>query len=143
MPDGGAADFGRVLRLYGARAASLDRGDSGGVRVDLREDALSSAAGAAPAVACARFFRSCAIPAAVLLALLLFFQLGNEWALAGWLALFLTQRLGISPAAALLMLALYWLALLVGRVGGAMDVCRASGTGVCWSEAQPHPFWAA
>ena len=34
---------------------------------------------------------------AVLLSLLLFFQLGNEWALAGWLALFLNQRLGISP----------------------------------------------
>jgi|SRR5579863_2797060 len=55
-------------------------------------------------------------PAAVLLALLLFFQLGNEWAVAGWLALFLTQRLGISPASSLLMLALYWLALLIGRV---------------------------
>jgi MFS transporter, FHS family, glucose/mannose:H+ symporter len=55
-------------------------------------------------------------PAAVLLALLLFFQLGNEWALAGWLTLFLTQRLGISPVTALLMLALYWFALLVGRV---------------------------
>ncbi len=54
---------------------------------------------------------------AVLLALLLFFQLGNEWALAGWLPLFLIQRLGISPASSLLMLALYWLALLVGRVG--------------------------
>jgi len=55
-------------------------------------------------------------PAAVLLALLLFFQLGNEWAVAGWLTLFLTQRLGISPASSLLMLALYWLALLIGRV---------------------------
>lgn len=55
-------------------------------------------------------------PAAVLLSLLLFFQLGNEWALAGWLAVFLTQRLGISPASALMMLALYFLALLVGRV---------------------------
>lgn len=56
-------------------------------------------------------------PAAVLLALLLFFQLGNEWAVAGWLTLFLTQRLGISPASSLLMLALYWFALLIGRVG--------------------------
>jgi MFS transporter, FHS family, glucose/mannose:H+ symporter len=52
---------------------------------------------------------------AVLLSLLLFFQLGNEWALAGWLALFLSQRLGISPPSALGMLALYWLALTVGR----------------------------
>ncbi len=55
-------------------------------------------------------------PAAVLLSLLLFFQLGNEWAIAGWLPLFLSQRLGISPASALQMLALYWVALLVGRV---------------------------
>lgn len=52
---------------------------------------------------------------AVLLSLLLFFQLGNEWALAGWLALFLNQRLGISPPSALGMLALYWLALTIGR----------------------------
>jgi len=52
---------------------------------------------------------------AVLLSLLLFFQLGNEWALAGWLPLFLNQRLGISPTTALWMLALYWLALTVGR----------------------------
>src|SRR5512142_2508920 len=52
---------------------------------------------------------------AVLLSLLLFFQLGNEWGLAGWLALFLSQRLGISPPSALGMLALYWLALTIGR----------------------------
>jgi MFS transporter, FHS family, glucose/mannose:H+ symporter len=52
---------------------------------------------------------------AVLLSLLLFFQLGNEWALAGWLPLFLSQRLGASPASALRLLALYWLALLVAR----------------------------
>jgi fucose permease len=55
-------------------------------------------------------------PAAVLFSLLLFFQFGNEWAVAGWLALFLSQRLGISPATALMLLALYWAALLVGRV---------------------------
>ncbi|MBV8847580.1 MAG: MFS transporter [Bryobacterales bacterium] len=55
-------------------------------------------------------------PAAVLLALLLYFQLGNEWAIAGWLPLFLTRRLGVSPVTALSMLAMYWLALLVGRV---------------------------
>jgi len=54
-------------------------------------------------------------PAAVLLSLLLFFQLGNEWAIAGWLPLFLSQRLGMSPESSILMLALYWLALLVGR----------------------------
>jgi fucose permease len=54
-------------------------------------------------------------PAAVLFAALLFLQFGNEGALAGWLALFLTQRLGASPATSLLLLALYWAALLVGR----------------------------
>ena len=55
-------------------------------------------------------------PAAVLFSLVLFFQFGNEWAIAGWLPLFLTQRLGMSPAAAIGLLAFYWLALLVGRV---------------------------
>lgn len=63
-------------------------------------------------------------PAAVLLALLLFFQFGNEWAVAGWLALFLTQRLGISPVAALMMLALYWTALLLGRVAAQWALSR-------------------
>jgi fucose permease len=58
-------------------------------------------------------FRS---PAAVLFALLLFFQFGNEWSLAGWLPLLLIQRLGISPLASLLLLALYFFCLLVGRV---------------------------
>jgi fucose permease len=55
-------------------------------------------------------------PHALLLSLVLFFQLGNEWAIAGWLPLFLSQRLGMSPSAAVLMLAFYWLALLIGRV---------------------------
>lgn len=58
-------------------------------------------------------------PAAVLLALLLFFQFGNEWSLAGWLPLLLTKRVGVSPASSLLMLAVYWLALLVGRVAAS------------------------
>jgi fucose permease len=53
---------------------------------------------------------------AVLFALLLFFQFGNEWSIAGWLPLFLVRRLGMSPPASLGMLALFWIALLVGRV---------------------------
>ena len=53
---------------------------------------------------------------AVLFALLLFFQFGNEWSIAGWLPLFLVRRMGISPPASLGLLALYWAALLVGRV---------------------------
>jgi fucose permease len=55
-------------------------------------------------------------PGAVLFSLVLFFQFGNEWAVAGWLPLFLSQRLGISPATSLGMLALYWLSLLIGRI---------------------------
>ena len=62
---------------------------------------------------------------AVLLSLLLFFQLGNEWALAGWLPLFLSQRLGISPPTALGMLALYWLALTLGRAASQWILPRA------------------
>jgi fucose permease len=55
-------------------------------------------------------------PAAVLLSLLLFFQFGNEWAIAGWLPIFLIQRIGTSPATAIWMLSLFWTALLAGRV---------------------------
>lgn len=57
-------------------------------------------------------FRS---PAAILFALLLFFQFGNEWAIAGWLPLFLVQRLGVNPAVSILLLAVYWFALIIGR----------------------------
>jgi fucose permease len=53
---------------------------------------------------------------AVLFALLLFFQFGNEWSIAGWLPLLLIRRVGLSPAAALGDLALYWLALTAGRL---------------------------
>ncbi len=55
-------------------------------------------------------------PGAVLFTLLLFFQFGNEWSIAGWLPLFLIQRLGMSPESALFMLAFYWTCLLVGRL---------------------------
>jgi MFS transporter, FHS family, glucose/mannose:H+ symporter len=65
-------------------------------------------------------------PRAVLLSLLLFFQFGNEWAIAGWLPLFLSQRLGISPKTSLLMLALYWVSLLVGRVATQSIMPRVS-----------------
>jgi len=52
---------------------------------------------------------------AVLLALTLLFQFGNEFATAGWLPIYLTHRIGMSPHASLLCLALYWLSLLAGR----------------------------
>jgi fucose permease len=53
---------------------------------------------------------------AILFALLLFFQFGNECSLAGWLPIFLIRRLGFSPPGALLLLAFYWLFLMTGRV---------------------------
>ncbi len=56
------------------------------------------------------------VPAAILFALLLFFQSANEWSLAGWLAIYLIQKIGISPASGLFLLAFYWFVLLVGRV---------------------------
>ena len=45
----------------------------------------------------AEAFRDFRSLGAVRFALLLFLQFGNEWAIAGWLPLFLIQRLGISP----------------------------------------------
>ncbi len=53
---------------------------------------------------------------AVLFALLLFFQFGNEWSLAGLLPLLLIRRVGLSPITALLILALYWSCLMLGRL---------------------------
>jgi MFS transporter, FHS family, glucose/mannose:H+ symporter len=55
-------------------------------------------------------------PLAVLFALLLFFQFGNEWSIAGWLPILLIDRLGLSPATAVTLLALYWAALMAGRI---------------------------
>jgi fucose permease len=73
-------------------------------------------------------------PSAVLLSLTLFFQLGNEWAIAGWLPLFLSQRLGMSPAASILILALYWLALLIGRLVAQWVLPRVRHTRIlAWS----------
>lgn len=56
------------------------------------------------------------LPSAILFSLLLFCQFGNEWAIAGWLPLFLIERLGVSPTVALIMLMVYWLALVIGRL---------------------------
>ena len=61
---------------------------------------------------------------AVLFALLLFVQFGNEWSIAGWLPLFLIRRIGISPKSALLILALYWLFLMTGRLGAVAVLKR-------------------
>ncbi len=52
---------------------------------------------------------------AILFALLLFFQFANEWSIAGWLPIFLIDRLGMNPSSAIMLLALYWLALTAGK----------------------------
>jgi MFS transporter, FHS family, glucose/mannose:H+ symporter len=67
-------------------------------------------------------------PMAVLFSLLLFFQSGNEWTVAGWLSIFLVRRTGVSPENALFMLAAYWLALILGRVV-AQPLLRRVGHG--------------
>lgn len=54
-------------------------------------------------------------PAVLLFSLLLFFQFGNEWSLATWLPLFLIHRLGLSPQSSILLLGVYFLALIAGR----------------------------
>ena len=55
-------------------------------------------------------------PGMLLFGLMLFVQFGNEWSIAGWLPLFLTRRLGISPEMSLMLLVLYWAILLAGRL---------------------------
>ena len=70
-------------------------------------------------------FRS---PMAIQFGILLLVQFANEWSIAGWLAIFVTQRLGINPSTSLFYLALYWVSLLVGRIA-AQRVLPATGHG--------------
>jgi len=78
------------------------------------------------AVPVSQVWRDFQNPGAILFSLLLFFQFANEWAIAGWLPLFLIGRLGISPEASLLLLALYWGALLIGRLVSQLVLKRVS-----------------
>lgn len=88
---------------------------------------LSSECGAAP-VPVSQVLRELNSPSALLFSLLLFFQFGNEWSIGGWLSLFLIRRLGISPPQSLLMLALYWLVLLLGRMLSQLMLASVSQT---------------
>jgi fucose permease len=72
-----------------------------------------------PKVSLARSMADLRSPLAILFALLLFFQFANEWSIAGWLPIFLIDRMGLSPGTAVSMLALYWAALMAGRIGAA------------------------
>jgi len=79
-----------------------------------------------PPAGSSAIWRSLRNPGMVLFGLLVFFQFGNEWAIAGWLPLFLIRRLGMSPRTSLLMLAIFWTALLVGRLLSQWLIPRAS-----------------
>ena len=72
-----------------------------------------------PEISMQQSVRDLRSPLAVFFALLLFFQFGNEWSIAGWLPVFLIDRLGISPATAVTLLALYWTALMLGRIAAS------------------------
>jgi MFS transporter, FHS family, glucose/mannose:H+ symporter len=84
-----------------------------------------------------RDFRS---PSAVLFALLLFLQFGNEWSIAGWLPVFLVQRIGVSPDASLLLLAVYWFFLLIGRILAQALLSRVSHTRILMTSAPAALF---
>ncbi len=58
-------------------------------------------------------------PLAIFFALLLFFQFANEWSIAGWLPVYLIDRMGVSPSTAVNLLALYWLSLTGGRIAAS------------------------
>jgi MFS transporter, FHS family, glucose/mannose:H+ symporter len=66
--------------------------------------------------------------AAVLFGLVLFFQFGNEWCLSAWLPLFLIRRLGCDPGSAIIVLALFFFALIMGRLAAQSVLTRVSHT---------------
>ena len=55
-------------------------------------------------------------PVAIQFGFVLMLQSANEWSVGGWLAIFLTQRLGVSPSSSLLFLSFFYAMLLLGRV---------------------------
>jgi FHS family glucose/mannose:H+ symporter-like MFS transporter len=80
------------------------------LRIDVRE---------VPEVSLTESVKDLRSPLAILFALLLFFQFANEWSIAGWLPVLLIDRLGLSPETAVTLLALYWGALMAGRIVAA------------------------
>jgi FHS family glucose/mannose:H+ symporter-like MFS transporter len=116
--------------VLAALLLSWSFGDTGGTRV-LAMTAIVPAAGGVfaglrrielPAVSEVSLAQSIAdfrSPLAVLFSLLLFFQFANEWSIAGWLPVYLIDRLGLSPATSVALLALYWSALMLGRIAAA------------------------
>jgi fucose permease len=105
-------------------------GERGGTRLLALAALIPAAAGVAfshiriphsqvPEVSIRQTVKDLRTPLAICFALLLFFQFGNEWSIAGWLPVFLIDRMGISPATAVWLLALYWVALVLGRIVAA------------------------
>ena len=66
-------------------------------------------------------------PLIVVLAMVLFFESGNEWALGGFITTHLTQSLKASMSTASWMLALYWGAMMSGRAVLSRLLLRVSG----------------
>jgi predicted MFS family arabinose efflux permease len=87
----------------------------GRMRPKGQEDRLARAAGTGGAALGSDRAKDLRSVLAILFALLLFFQFANEWAIAGWLPVYLIDRLGMNPSQAVGLLALYWLALTAGR----------------------------
>ena len=63
-------------------------------------------------------WRTTASPMAILLALALFLQSANQWAIGGWLALYLPRKFGMTASLSIMVLAVFWLGLTCGRVWG-------------------------
>ena len=124
MSDGDAAGGRHLLRLHRSDHPGFHGRDSRGVCGYLRQEHVHGAARRVPILRCKQALADFRSPGAVLFALLLFFQFGNEWSIAGWLPLFLIRRVGLSPKAALLILALYWLFLMIGRMGAVAILPR-------------------
>lgn len=61
---------------------------------------------------------------------LLFFESGNEFILGGYLSTHVARNLGASVSTASYLLALYWGALMLGRIVLSRALLRKSGTGV-------------
>ena len=66
-------------------------------------------------------------PLVLVLAMLLFFESGNEWTLGGFITTHLTQSLKATMSTASWMLALYWSAMMSGRVVLSRLLLRISG----------------
>jgi len=69
-------------------------------------------------------------PYLLLLALLLFFQSGNEITTSGWLTTFLVQNHTVSAAAASLFLSVFWGTLVLGRLSAGWFLKRISPAGL-------------